>query len=256
VTHTAVVPAVAGRWLEHAATVGPPESLRVLQVGGARLAEALARKIRPVLGAQLQQVFGMAEGLLNYTRLDDPEDIVCGTQGRPLSPDDEVKVVNDRDRPVKDGQVGVLLGRGPYTVRGYFHAPEQNAKAFTRLLPHGRRLPAHPGGLHRRRGPGQGHDQPRRGEDLRRGGREPRVPGSRRKPGRRRRHARRGARRAHLRVRRAAPRIRGDAAGVARFKLPEHLVVVDELLTTKVGKIDKKALREDLARRLAAEEPT
>jgi len=46
-----------------------------------------------------------------------------------------------------------------------------------------------------------------------------------------------------------------DAAGVARFKLPEHLVVVDELLVTKVGKIDKKALREDLACRLAAEEP-
>jgi 2,3-dihydroxybenzoate-AMP ligase len=30
-------------------------------------------RVRPVLGAQLQQVFGMAEGLLNYTRLDDPD---------------------------------------------------------------------------------------------------------------------------------------------------------------------------------------
>jgi 2,3-dihydroxybenzoate-AMP ligase len=42
-----------------------------------------------------------------------------------------------------------------------------------------------------------------------------------------------------------------DAAGVARFKLPERLVLVDELPTTKVGKIDKKALRADLAVRLA-----
>jgi 2,3-dihydroxybenzoate-AMP ligase len=40
-------------------------------------------------------------------------------------------------------------------------------------------------------------------------------------------------------------------AGVARFKLPEHLVVVDELAATKVGKIDKKALRADIAARLA-----
>jgi 2,3-dihydroxybenzoate-AMP ligase len=31
---------------------------------------------------------------------------------------------------------------------------------------------------------------------------------------------------------------------VARYKLPEHLVLVDELPLTKVGKIDKKALRE------------
>ncbi len=39
---------------------------------GARLADEVARTVRPVLGATLQQVFGMAEGLLNYTRLDDP----------------------------------------------------------------------------------------------------------------------------------------------------------------------------------------
>ena len=30
----------------------------------------------PVLGAALQQVFGMAEGLLNFTRLDDPDQVL------------------------------------------------------------------------------------------------------------------------------------------------------------------------------------
>ena len=44
-----------------------------------------------------------------------------------------------------------------------------------------------------------------------------------------------------------------NAAGVARFKLPERLVVVEELPTTKVGKLDKKAIREDLRNRLAEE---
>ena len=43
-------------------------------------------------------------------------------------------------------------------------------------------------------------------------------------------------------------------AGVATYKWPEHLEIVDELRTTKVGKIDKKALREDIAQRLAARE--
>ena len=81
VTHTAVVPAVAGRWLEHAEQHGAQElrTLRVLQVGGSRLADELARRVSPLLGATLQQVFGMAEGLLNYTRLDDPEDVICTT---------------------------------------------------------------------------------------------------------------------------------------------------------------------------------
>jgi len=43
-----------------------------------------------------------------------------------------------------------------------------------------------------------------------------------------------------------------NAAGVARYKFPERLVLVDELPVTKVGKIDKKALRADVAARLQA----
>jgi len=41
-----------------------------------------------------------------------------------------------------------------------------------------------------------------------------------------------------------------ELAEVARFKLPEELVTVTELPVTKVGKIDKKALRADIADRL------
>ena len=44
-----------------------------------------------------------------------------------------------------------------------------------------------------------------------------------------------------------------DNLGVARFKWPEHLVFVEELATTPVGKIDKKALRADITRRLSPE---
>ena len=47
--------------------------------------------------------------------------------------------------------------------------------------------------------------------------------------------------------------IRDDmaAAGVARFKWPERLEIVAELPVTKVGKLDKKALRERLRRSTA-----
>ena len=73
----------------------------------------------------------MAEGLLNYTRLDDPDDVICTTQGRPLSEGDEVRLVDEHDRDVPDGEPGSLLTRGPYTPRGYYRAAEQNARAFT-----------------------------------------------------------------------------------------------------------------------------
>jgi salicylate---CoA ligase len=120
VTVTAVVPAVAQRWLEAVASgeVDGAPSLRVLQVGGARLAPEVARRVRPELGCTLQQVFGMAEGLLNYTRLDDPEDVVVETQGRPMSDGDEIRVVGPDDEPVPAGEMGALLTRGPYTPRG------------------------------------------------------------------------------------------------------------------------------------------
>ena len=86
---------------------------------------------KPVLGVKLQQVFGMAEGLVNYTRLDDPDDIVINTQGRPISPDDEVLVVDDQGNPVPEGEPGNLLTRGPYTIRAYHNNPSANARSFT-----------------------------------------------------------------------------------------------------------------------------
>jgi 2,3-dihydroxybenzoate-AMP ligase len=132
VTHTALVPPLASLWTT--ATEWVPSdlsSLRLLQVGGAKLAEEAAHRVRETLGCRLQQVYGMAEGLLNYTRLDDPDDIVATTQGRPLSPADEIRIVDERGAQVAPGQVGELLTRGPYTLRGYYRADAHNVKAFT-----------------------------------------------------------------------------------------------------------------------------
>ncbi|MEV6661459.1 (2,3-dihydroxybenzoyl)adenylate synthase [Nocardia fluminea] len=132
VSVTGVVPPLAQLW---SAAVDWEDadlsSLRLLQVGGARLAEVNARDVEPALGCTLQQVFGMAEGLLNYTRLDDDKELVCTTQGRPLSPADELRVVDADGNDVAQGEEGELLTRGPYTLRGYYRAPEHNARAFT-----------------------------------------------------------------------------------------------------------------------------
>ena len=107
-------------------------SLEVIQVGGAKLSEEVARRITPSFNCRLQQVFGMAEGLVNYTRFSDSDELVVTTQGRPISPDDEILIVDDNDVPVPPGESGHLLTRGPYTIRGYLASPEHNAKAFTR----------------------------------------------------------------------------------------------------------------------------
>ncbi|MFB9832951.1 (2,3-dihydroxybenzoyl)adenylate synthase [Actinoallomurus acaciae] len=132
VTITSLSPPLVPYWLEEAEHGGHRlDSLRVLQVGGARISADLARRIGPELGARVQQVFGMAEGLINLTRLDDAEEAACTTQGRPISPDDEILIVDAEGRPVTDGEPGELLTRGPYTPRGYYRAEEHNRRAFT-----------------------------------------------------------------------------------------------------------------------------
>ncbi len=287
VTHTAVVPAVAARWLEYAAgqaghgdqsaDAARPRSasaparapdqlaaLRVLQVGGARLPDELARKVRPVMHATLQQVFGMAEGLLNYTRLDDPDEVICTTQGRPMSPDDEVRLVDELDQDVPAGEPGSLLTRGPYTPRGYYKAAEQNARAFTSDGWY------RSGDICRRTVDGNLIVEGRDKDMINRGGEKisseevenlvyqlpavaqvaavampDRLLGERLcvyvvpRPGQS--------------VTLDEIREAMDVVGVARFKFPERLEIVPELPSTKVGKIDKKALRADIAQRLGAE---
>jgi 2,3-dihydroxybenzoate-AMP ligase len=113
VTHIALVPALAAQWLSVArASGGGPgdtravralSSLRVLQVGGARLDAGTADGIQQVLGCRVQQVYGMSEGLLHFTRLDDADEVVTQTQGRPASPGDEVLVVDEDGKQVADG---------------------------------------------------------------------------------------------------------------------------------------------------------
>jgi mycobactin salicyl-AMP ligase len=132
VTVTALVPALAQVWC--AATEWEPadiSSLRLLQVGGAKLAEPDAVALDAALGDVVQQVFGMAEGLICYTRLDDPRELVHAVQGAPMSEFDEVRVVDENGDDVPDGTDGELLVRGPYTIRGYYRADEHNARSFT-----------------------------------------------------------------------------------------------------------------------------
>ncbi|VWC76722.1 AMP-dependent ligase [Burkholderia lata] len=132
VTHTALVPPLALLWLdEQPQRQADLTSLRVLQVGGARLMDHAAARVTPVLGCQLQQVFGMAEGLICCTRLDDSPERIAQTQGRPVSDGDEVRIVDDAGEPVAPGEIGELQVRGPYTIRGYYRLAEHNAAAFT-----------------------------------------------------------------------------------------------------------------------------
>jgi len=133
VTHMKVVPALLIRLL-HDPTVTRHDlsSLKIIQSGGQSMlpeVRLLSKKLIP--SAFVQENFGMSEGLLMFVRLNDPVDVSQETIGRPVSPDDEVRLLDDDDREILGGEAGELCCRGPYTLRGYFGVPEYNARTFT-----------------------------------------------------------------------------------------------------------------------------
>ncbi|CAN7520091.1 (2,3-dihydroxybenzoyl)adenylate synthase [Mycolicibacterium frederiksbergense] len=132
VTVTGLVNALAKVWAQ-ACDWEPvlPTSLRVVQVGGSRMTADEAKFILDNLTGGLSQIFGMAEGMLNFTRPGDPVDVLLHTQGRPMSPLDEMLVVDEHGDAVAPGQEGELLVRGPNTINGYYRAEEANARSFS-----------------------------------------------------------------------------------------------------------------------------
>jgi len=61
----------------------------------------------------------------------DPEAARRTTVGYPISPADEVRLVDAARMDVPPGTPGSLLARGPYTICGYLDEPARNAEAFS-----------------------------------------------------------------------------------------------------------------------------
>ena len=90
------------------------------------------KTVREELGLPGLHIFGMAEGLIMTTRIDDPLDALEVSVGRPVSRLDEVLIVKPgTTEPVTIGETGELICRGPYTIRGYYDAEDRNKDAFT-----------------------------------------------------------------------------------------------------------------------------
>ncbi|MGB5083992.1 MAG: (2,3-dihydroxybenzoyl)adenylate synthase [Methylocystis silviterrae] len=261
VNFTAIVPTVASLWLDAAANDSrEAPNLTVMQVGGARLSETVARQIVTTFGCRLQQVFGMAEGLVNYTGLDDDPERIFTTQGRPMSPDDELKVVDADGEEVAAGEVGELLARGPYTIRGYYRSPEHNARAFDEDGFY------HTGDLVEMTADGYVKVVGRKKDQINRGGEK--IPAEEIEnlllQHRAVVHAALISMPDSLMGERSCAYIvANDAAlrpialrkhlrsqGIAEFKLPDRFEFIDQMPLTAFGKVDKQTLRDDIQAKL------
>lgn len=131
------------RYLPTWAAIGGPvlEKLRPAIESGAMPVSQLrgvvsasgSPKLRAILGAPSFHIFGMTEGVIMMTRDDQPQEVRDAMVGRPVSPWDEVKLykIGTEEEILEAGVEGECAFAGPYTIHGYYSAPERNKETFT-----------------------------------------------------------------------------------------------------------------------------
>jgi 2,3-dihydroxybenzoate-AMP ligase len=237
-------------------------NVKTLVISAARLDRPLFDELE-ARGIHVNQAFGMTEGMFLFTPNDGSADLRAGSIGVPISALDEVRLYEpETEIEVAPGEPGELCVRGPYTIRGYYNAPERNEQAFT------------PDGfyrsgdiaIHRQFADGRSYSLEGRVKDLiNRGGEKINaeeieialmghdsiidvalvaMP-----------DARLGERACAFVV--LAPGADGleldelcgflEAAGLAKFKWPERVEIIELLPRTPIGKIAKAALRDQVA---------
>ena len=261
VTHIKVVPALLIRLINDPSIARfDLSSVKLIQSGGQRMQPEVRLKTHQLIpSCFVQENFGMSEGTLFFVRLDDPQEVKLETCGRPICPDDEVLLLDDEDRQVPDGEVGELTVRGPYTLRGYFGVPEYNKKQFTKdgFYRSGDLMRKHPSGNYIVEG--------RKKDLINRGGEKisaeeienlilshPAVQNVACVPVP---DPNLGEKMCACLVLKKNQRLEfGELIDflkgkeIAKFKLPEHMLVLEDLPVSTFGKVSKKALSEIAAR--------
>src|SRR5437773_20608 len=106
-------------------------SLRLFISAGAAIPRKLVQDARKRLRCAISAGWGMSEnGLVTCNGLDDPDEKVFGTDGRPL-PGMDVAVVGDDGEILPAGREGDLLVRGHSQFVGYWKRPEFTRDAHT-----------------------------------------------------------------------------------------------------------------------------
>lgn len=236
-------------------------SLKKLSVGGAPSAPDLIREVHESLGCIFINGFGSSEGTNTATRPGDGIEVICNSVGRPACPYDTIKIIDEAGNEIPPGMEGELVSKGPGVFTGYYKSQEENDQIFTpdgffktgdkarkdrfgNITITGRikdiinrggekisaveienRLSAHPDV-----------------QEVAVVGMPDKVLGERIC--------------AYVALKPEAVMTFDDAIsflkarGASVQQLPERIEVVDELPMTKIGKVDKNALREDIRRKI------
>jgi len=107
-------------------------SLRKMYCGGQASLTKLVKDVSEKVGCKYINAYGGTEGMGAMTRLHfNPEDTAT-TVGKPVCPYDTYKIIGENEEELPAGTPGELVVKGPCIFTGYYYAPDENEKAFTK----------------------------------------------------------------------------------------------------------------------------
>ncbi len=269
---------IARHRITHALSIGPiaPQLMAYTDIARHDLSSlelfstmSRADTLEAHLGVPCSNLYGITEGLLLGSPADAPAEVRHRTQGRSGCDDDEIRLLEPgSEQPVAPGQIGELCFRGPSTLTGYFANAEANEHSFTSdgFYRTGDMATAHAVGdvLHYT-------FEGRLRDNINRGGEKigceeveshvsqhPSVADAKLVPMPDPFYGEKGCIFIIRRPGMQAPDVQAlgqflVGRGLARYKCPERVEVVDAFPVTRVGKVDKPAMRRLIVDLLAQE---
>lgn len=139
ITLAMLVPAMIQACLVMVPDVGQRtyDDLRLIVYGASPISEQTLRQAIAVFGSDFAQGYGMTEttSTLAYLLPSDHERALREqpglllAAGRPLL-GTEVRIVDEEDNPLPNGELGEIVSRGPQNMTGYWNQPEASAEAL------------------------------------------------------------------------------------------------------------------------------
>ena len=106
-------------------------SLKKISLGGAPSTPELLKNAYEKLHCLVINAFGSSEGTNISTRPGDPIEIILNSVGRPACPYDTIKIIDEAGNEVPPFAEGELVSKGPGIFTGYFKSAEENGETFT-----------------------------------------------------------------------------------------------------------------------------
>jgi long-chain acyl-CoA synthetase len=103
-------------------------SVRFAMCGSAPVPAEVLKRFEETFGILVIEGYGLSESTCRSTFNPPNENRRPGSCGKPIG--NEMKIFDEEDREVPDGELGEIALRGPNIFKGYFKNPDATAKAF------------------------------------------------------------------------------------------------------------------------------